>query len=103
MIDIQPKDFETVKIILKQYVPEYKVVVFGSRAKNTARPRSDLDLCLIGDNPLPINHIAVLEEAFSSSDLAIRVDVVDWARIQPSFRNIIEKDSLVIQESKSVH
>ena len=103
MIDIQPKDFETVKMILKQYVPEYKVVVFGSRVKKTAKPRSDLDLCLIGTHPLPISHIAALEDAFSSSDLDIKVDVVDWGRIQTSFQSIIEKDSLVIQESKSAH
>jgi uncharacterized protein len=103
MIDIELKDFETVKVILKQYVPDYKVVVFGSRAKKTAKPRSDLDLCLIGKNPLPISQIAALEEAFSSSDLDIKVDVVDWGRIQTSFQNIIEKDSLVIQESKIVH
>ena len=103
MIDIQPKDFETVKMILKQHVPEYKVVVFGSRAKKTAKPRSDLDLCLIGKRPLPISHIAALEDAFSSSDLDIKVDVVDWARIQTSFKNNIEKDSLVIQESKKAH
>ena len=103
MIDIQPKDFETVKTILKQYVPEYKVVVFGSRAKKTAKSRSDLDLCLIGEHPLSISHIAALEDAFSSSDLDIKVDVVDWERIQTSFRNIIEKDSLVIQESEKTH
>jgi predicted nucleotidyltransferase len=103
MIDMQPKDFETVKMILKQHVPEYKVVVFGSRAKNTAKRRSDLDLCLIGEKPLPISYIAALEEAFSSSDLDIKVDVVDWGRIQTSFQNIIEKDALVIQESKMAH
>jgi hypothetical protein len=44
-----------------------------------------------------------LEDAFSSSDLDIKVDVVDWGRIQTNFCNVIEKDSLVIQESKKAH
>lgn len=103
MIDIPPKELEIVKTILKQYVPDYRVVVFGSRAKNTARTRSDLDLCLIGDKPLPISDLAALEDALSSSDLKIKVDVVDWQRIDKTFQNIIEKNTLVIQESQKTH
>ena len=101
MIDIEAKDLETITMILKQYVPQYKVVVFGSRAKNTAKRSSDIDLCLIGKIPLSINQLATLENAFSSSDLNIKVDLVDWRRTQTNFRNIIEKDSLIIQEPES--
>jgi predicted nucleotidyltransferase len=103
MIDLEPKDLEIVRMILQQYVPGYRVVVFGSRAKKTVKRRSDLDLCLIGENPLSIGTIAALEDAFSSSALDIKVDVVDWGRTQASFQEIIEKESLVIQESKNIH
>jgi predicted nucleotidyltransferase len=103
IIDLKPKEFETVKTILKQHVPEYKVVVFGSRAKQKAKRRSDLDLCLIGQKPLHLSDIAALEEAFSSSDLDMKVDVVDWGRIQTSFQEIIKRDSLIIQESSLQH
>ncbi|MFE7077102.1 nucleotidyltransferase domain-containing protein [Streptomyces sp. NPDC057620] len=43
---------ELVARIVARMRPE-RVIVFGSYAKGTAHPRSDLDLCIITDTELP--------------------------------------------------
>ncbi len=98
MIDLKPKDFEIIADIIKRYVPDRRVVAFGSRVKWTAKTGSDLDLCVIGKHPLSLQEIASLEEAFSESDLPMKIDVVDWATISEEFRKIIEKDAVEIQK-----
>lgn len=36
-----------ISILKKDKIPIKKVIVFGSQAKNTARPDSDIDVCVI--------------------------------------------------------
>lgn len=83
--------------ILKRYVPEFKVWAFGSRVTGTHKPFSDHDLALVGDEPLAIETRAALVEALSNSSLPYKVDLVDWASTTDSFKEIIEKQKLVIQ------
>ncbi len=101
-IDIRPDHWELVRCILQKHVPQYPVWAFGSRAKWTAKEYSDLDLCVISDQFLGFNTLAALADDFSESDLPWKVDVVDWATTSASFRKIIERDKVVVQEVGSV-
>lgn len=83
--------------LLQKHVPQYEVWAFGSRAKWTAKPHSDLDLCIVSDKPLSFSVLGALAEDFSDSDLPWKVDVVDWATTSESFRKIIERDKVVVQ------
>lgn len=96
-IDLSPADLELVKSILKSHVPEFEVRAFGSRVTWLAKEYSDLDLAIMTDKPLPISRTADLREAFTESNLPIKVDLVDWAAIGESFRKIIEKGYVVVQ------
>lgn len=96
-IDITPAQWQIVQNILQKYVPQYVVWAFGSRVNMTARPYSDLDLVIITQQPLPLMISAALNEAFSESDLPWKVDIVDWANTNLSFRTLIEQDKVVLQ------
>lgn len=96
-IQIDPRDWAEVKQVLQRIVPKLEVWAFGSRARHTAKPYSDLDLALISPAPLSLEQLATLKDAFDTSDLAVRVDVVDWAAISDAFRAIIAKDKVLIQ------
>ena len=96
MIDAAPGHLETVKAILTRHLPEREVWVFGSRATATAKEYSDLDLAVIGDIPLDLGQLAVLEHDFDESDHPFKVDVVDWAAASESFRQIIRKTAVVL-------
>lgn len=97
-IDIRPDHWQIVRNILRRHVPQYAVWAFGSRAKWAAKPYSDLDLAVITDKPLPLSVSAALADDFSESDLPWKVDVVDWAATSESFREVIERHKVVVQE-----
>jgi type I restriction enzyme, S subunit len=99
-IDIRRDQWQIVRDILQKNVPQHDVWAFGSRAKWTAKPYSDLDLAIISDKPLSLAVGAALAEDFSESDLPWKVDVVDWATTSESFRQIIERDKVVVQEGR---
>ena len=90
-------DLDTVKTILRAHVPGHEVWAFGSRARRCAKRYSDLDLVIVGLQPLSLDVLAALNEAFADSDLPWKVDVVDWARIGEVFRRIVERDKVVLQ------
>lgn len=98
-IDIRPDHWGIVHDILQKHVPQLEVWAFGSRAKWQAKEFSDLDLAIIGDTPLSLDVRASLNEAFSESDLPWKVDVVDWATTNDSFRKIIAQKKIVVQQA----
>ncbi len=97
-VDLNPNYLETVMRILAEHVPECEARVFGSRATWTAKDYSDLDLAIVGEGPLDRRTLGRLEEAFEESSLPMRVDVLDWHAISESFREVIERDCVVVQE-----
>jgi type I restriction enzyme, S subunit len=99
LLDVRPDLLEIVRGILQRHVPRHAVWAFGSRARGTTKPHSDLDLAVIGTEPLSLGVIAALTNAFGESDLPWRVDVVDWATTSDTFRKIIERDKVVVQEA----
>lgn len=100
-IDMHPDQWRIVHAILQEHVPQFVVWAFGSRARGTAKPYSDLDLAIITDQSLPLAISASLTDAFSESDLPWKVDIVDWATTGEPFRRIIEQDKVVVQKAKT--
>lgn len=97
LIDVRPDHWAIVQGILQKHVPQCEVWAFGSRAKWTAKPYSDLDLAVICDQPLSLAVSAALADDLSESDLPWKVDIVDWATTSDSFRLIISQDKVVVQ------
>lgn len=93
MHELSPQQLETVRAILKRHLPGREVLVFGSRATGTAKEYSDLDLVVMGNDPLTLRQRALLEQDFDESVLPFKVDVVDWASTKESFREIINKSA----------
>ena len=99
MIDLSPAHLAIVERILAKHVPECEVRGFGSRATWNAKDYSDLDLAVVGDEPLPSRTLARLKEAFEESRLPMRVDVIDWNAIAEGFRELIAPDTVVVQKA----
>lgn len=98
-LDLRDDHLEIVREILQRYVSHLEVWAFGSRVRGTARPSSDLDLCILSEEPLGFKRLGQLHDAFSVSTLPFRVDVVDWATTAEGFRGIIERDNVVVQKN----
>jgi len=89
-LELTPEELKAIRQILKHCIPGIDVQVFGSRANNTAKPYSDLDLAVMTKQPLSLQQGAMLTEAFEESDLPFKVDIVDWAAISQNFKKVIE-------------
>lgn len=99
MIHLDQTQLTLVKGILRANVPERRVAAFGSRVRGTAKEFSDLDLVILGDEPIAPDVLSDLRHAFAESDLSISVDVVEWVTLSPSFRRVIERTPVeLVQE-----
>lgn len=98
-IEVSSSEWEIIQAILSKIVPNQEVFAFGSRAQFLAKPFSDLDLAIKGHSPLTLDLLADLSNAFSDSNLAYKVDIVEWCHISEAFREIINKDSILIKKS----
>lgn len=98
-IDISPAHWQIVESILAEHLGGYEVWAFGSRARHTAKPYSDLDLAVITQTPLPLSILTATNLAFEESDLPWSVDLLDWASTSAGFKALIEQDHRVVQQS----
>ncbi len=96
-VDLRPDHWAIVRSALRRHVPDREVLVFGSRATWTAKDYSDLDLAIMGKEPLTLHAASALSEALDESDLPFKVDLVDWSRIDDRFRTIIRQDAVTVQ------
>lgn len=103
MIDLPEQDLTTINRILAKYIPECEVRAFGSRATWTAKEHSDLDLVVMGREKLPRSVLIKLKSEFENSALPFTVDLVDWNRIPPEFRENIKKSCEVIRSKNQTN
>ena len=90
-----------VQSILNAHLPtDVKVWVFGSRATWTTKRSSDLDLAIDAGRPLTRQEGFVLADAFDESDLAYKVDIVDFQTVAKSFKTIIERDMIELERGR---
>ena len=88
-LELRPDHLSIIWNVLRNHLPDRNVVAFGSRATWTAKEYSDLNLAILGDEPLALDTTSALAERFSESDLPFKVDLVDWARTDETFRDVI--------------
>ncbi len=66
--------------ILKSNYKIKQIFLFGSRAKGTAKPGSDIDISIKGDN-LTLSDIFNLSLKIDELDLPYKVDIIDYDKI----------------------
>lgn len=98
MIGLTQEQLKIVKDILQKHVPKQTVWAFGSRVKGTAKPYSDLDLCILG-KPLSFHEMSLFREAFSESNLPFRVDIIQWEEISEEFQTVIKEAYVALQNN----
>lgn len=94
---LRPDHWAIVRNVLRRHVPDRKILAFGSRAAWTAKEYSDLDLATLGEEPLSLDTAAALAEDFGESDLPFKVDLVDCARIDQTFRDAVLSEGVTVQ------
>ena len=84
-----------IKKAFDERLNNYKLYLFGSRAKGRARKYSDIDLAV--DSPELTDKIkSDLEIYFTDSTIPYEIDIVDLNNISEKFKNIISDDLVEI-------
>ena len=87
--ELAPKITDEIRKVCVQMAGDlqgYRVVLFGSRAAGNARDRSDFDVGVLGDVPLPLKTFYEMEDLFDEIETLYRIDWVDLNRVSPEFR-----------------
>ncbi len=96
LADIDPDHLEIVRKILHKHLPpDTQIWVFGSRAKQTTRRASDLDLAIEWIKPIAHNTLLDLDIDFDDSDLPYTVDVIDLRTVSNKFKEIVDAQKVV--------
>jgi type I restriction enzyme S subunit len=101
--DVTAQEYTIIQTILNSHLSSVcKVWVFGSRAKNTSRFNSDLDLALDCGSKISAKTIAILKDEFNESKLAFSIDLVDIHRVEAYFKQIIDKQKVTFPLKRNV-
>ena len=100
-IDITAEQRKLLLELLERHLPNTTAWVYGSRAKWTSRPQSDLDLVVFA-TPEQNGRVSDLREAFEESNLPFRVDLFVWDAVPKQFRKHIERDHVVLVEREEM-
>lgn len=91
MIDLEEKYINFIKTTVGNFLKNFDLFLFGSRAKGTARKYSDIDIAILSDELDEDKRLKILFE-FENSTLPYQVDVVDLKTVSDDFKALIDKD-----------
>lgn len=103
MLDVPPEHLRLIQRLLAAYLPDREVRAFGSRVTGHAKPHSDLDLVVMGDERIPDRVRAELAADFEESDLPFRVDLLAWRDAPPGLRERIAREAELVQAPARHH
>jgi predicted nucleotidyltransferase len=84
---------------LNQFAGElkgYRVVLFGSRAAGTAGERSDFDLGILGESPVPLQTFYRIADFLEQLPTLFRIDWVDLNRATAAVRENAMREARVL-------
>lgn len=76
----------------------YQLLLFGSRAQGRNTNRSDYDLAILADAPLPLALMAQLRASLEDLPILQKVDLVDVRSASPEFAREIMGSGVLLDE-----
>ncbi|MBU1007846.1 nucleotidyltransferase domain-containing protein [Candidatus Dependentiae bacterium] len=84
-------------VILKEIFKNISnVYIFGSRVQGSHGKFSDLDICL--KDTISASEYVLLEEKLENSDLPFSVDIIEYDKINDSFKKIIDQEGIPLDQ-----
>ncbi|MEE9398126.1 MAG: nucleotidyltransferase domain-containing protein [Methylococcales bacterium] len=65
---------------------DHKVFLFGSRATGKAKQRSDFDIGVLGEDPLPLSVFFTIEDQLEALPTLYKIDWMDFNKVSDRFR-----------------
>ncbi len=71
----------------------YRAFIFGSQANLTELKRSDIDIGLIGNEPISPKYLAAIEEEIENLPMLYKIDLVNFNEVDECFKTIALKNA----------
>ncbi len=78
-----------------------QVFLFGSRVSGRTFPPSDFDIGIDTGHPISPKTLVLIREAFDSLPIFQKVDVVDFAGVDETFKAVARKATRILYERKA--
>jgi len=89
------RHYRDIERVLRRYLNIERVLIFGSRAKGTDKPYSDIDLAVIAPN-MDDQEFSRLWNELDGLELVFKLDVLHWDRLgQQNLKNSIMTHGLI--------
>lgn len=95
MKNISLEDKHKITALITALLPNAKIYLFGSRARGTHSPNSDIDIAIDAGKALPIVTIDEAKSIMAASNLIYHVDVVDMHSIAEDMRTAILQEGIL--------
>jgi predicted nucleotidyltransferase len=70
---------------------QYKLFFFGSRVIGNNISRSDIDIGIEGDKPIPMEIFTKIKEDISNLLVLYRIDIVDFSMVDKDFYKVAKQ------------
>ena len=74
-------------IVADQVEGDYKLFLFGSRAKGKSMERSDIDIAIMTNEKMDASILAKIREEIENISTLLTIDFVDLSTVDDDFRN----------------
>ena len=81
--------------ILSVLFPDATIYLFGSRARGTARERSDIDIAIDAKDKLRPARISEARDMLAESNIPYTIEIVDLHSVSESMRDNILKEGII--------
>ncbi len=89
---------EEIVLITKKYLRDCKIILFGSRARNTNRENSDYDIAIIWKEKIPAQIYFAIQEEMDNLYTLKTIELLDFYNLDEDFKEIVIKEGLLIYD-----
>ncbi len=95
-VDLQKKIAQIVRDRLN--VPHYRIFVFGSRAQGRADERSDIDIGIQSQSPIPAGVLGDIRAELDELPVLQKIDLVDFSGVSEEFKRVAMQTMEILYE-----
>ena len=89
---------EKIVEIISKYLPNSKIILFGSRAKGNNRPNSDFDVAVETEEPVPVRIKFNIQDELEALPTLKKFDIVYLNEVDEDFKEIVLGSGRVLNE-----
>lgn len=81
--------------LISALVPKAKIYLFGSRARGTHSPGSDIDIALDAGEQLPFSLVGEVRSILEATNILYKIEVVDFHSVSDDMRASILDEGIL--------